>query len=123
MLDFEESAPDEPDQDQKTGGKSGEIPKTPIVLLFYDCFGQLEASIVPLLSGSLVFLRVSRDQVGYQIVDSIRDAVRGHGCMAAPTSRRMRALALILTIDIASIVSYRLAMLNGERTSRWLRAE
>jgi hypothetical protein len=64
--------------------------ENPQALLFYDCFGKLEAGIVSLLSGSLILLGVPRDEVGYQIVDSVRDAIHGHGCVAAPGSRRMQ---------------------------------
>lgn len=38
---------------------------------------------MPLLCSGVIVLRVSRNEVGHEVVDSIGDAIWRHGCMAA----------------------------------------
>ena len=38
---------------------------------------------MPLLCSGVVILRVSRNEVGHEVVDSIGDAIWRHGCMTA----------------------------------------
>lgn len=52
-----------------------------------DRLDQLEACIAPFLRRLFIAIWIIGDQVGYQAINGIRDAVRRHGCIVAEEMR------------------------------------